>query len=121
MEDEIYQLYQYISLNSWDLGQQSELSTQVYSCLLGSGNSKRFLRIRRRKGNRWLYFVPGLIMKVATTDGERLALRHEHARTRLAQRAEFWRTEVVANLLLPPPRSWSPAAGATSRRMIAAV
>ena len=74
----------------------------IYPSLLSQVNSRRMLRIRKRSGGRWLYFVPGLVIKVATTDSERRALSNEHAQARLARRSGFWKAETLGNFLLSP-------------------
>lgn len=56
--------------------------------------------MKKRGGGRWLYFVPGLVVKIATTETERAALRNERTQAAAAARTRFWAGDAIANRML---------------------
>lgn len=72
----------------------------IFPPILDQVNTRTLLRVKKRGGGRWLYFVPGLVIKFATTEEERAALLNEGTRADAAKGAQFWAGDVIGNRML---------------------
>src|SRR5690606_26911658 len=75
-------------------------NSAIFPRILGKVNSRHLLRVKKRGGNRWLYFVPGFVIKYAATEDERASLLNEHTRSGAAAATSFWAGDAIANRML---------------------
>ena len=81
-------------------GRISLKNPATFPAILGRVNNRRLLRVKKRGGDRWLYFVPGLVIKWATTDAERASLLNERMQAAAAAGTRFWAGDAIGNRLL---------------------